>query len=263
MILRHGFQLAKPVVSARLYATALGAYKFHLNGGVVGDQILSPGWMDFRQHVPYQVYDVTTQVKAGRNAIAAYLAPGWYTTPLMWFRQGYNYGNTPPALKAQLRLEYADGSVDWVATDESWKAGVSPILSAEIYDGETYDARQVQPGWDTATFSDANWSEAKIITPTEPEIVSQYFQPIREEKVMTAHREHFLRPISHGFSRQNISQMKYGSQYPTRGKSPRAGGLALTRHFPRCGRKPLNQPDFAASTKLGTANAHLNHDADV
>ena len=41
----------KKLVSARLYATALGAYKFRLNGSAVGDQILSPGWMDFREHV--------------------------------------------------------------------------------------------------------------------------------------------------------------------------------------------------------------------
>ncbi len=146
MILRRSFDVAKPVRSARLYATALGAYKFHLNGSVVGDQILSPGWMDFRQHVPYQAYDVTSQVKTGKNALAAYLAPGWYTTPLMWLREGYNYGSTPPALKAQLRIEHVDGSVDWIATDESWKADVSPILKAEIYDGETYDARRRAAG---------------------------------------------------------------------------------------------------------------------
>ncbi len=185
-ILRHSFDVSKPVISARLYATALGAYKFHLNGHVVGDQILAPGWMDFREHVPYQVYDVTAQVKDGENAIAAYLAPGWYTTPLMWSRQGYNYGDTPPALKAQLRIEHADGSIDWIATDESWKADVSPILSAEIYDGETYDARRVQHGWDTASFSDANWKPAVLVNPKEPEIVAQYFQPIREERVVTA-----------------------------------------------------------------------------
>ncbi len=66
-------------------------------------------------------------------------------------RQPYNYGNTPPGLKAQLRIEHTDGSVEWVATDETWKADVSPILKAEIYDGETYDARTEQPGWSTAS----------------------------------------------------------------------------------------------------------------
>src|ERR1700674_2008410 len=99
-ILRKSFEVDKPVKSVRLYATALGAYKFHLNGKPVGDQILSPGWMDFRQHVAYQVYDLTSDIATGKNAIAAFLAPGWYTTPLQWFGQAYNYGTTPPALKA-------------------------------------------------------------------------------------------------------------------------------------------------------------------
>ena len=111
----------KGLVSARLYATALGAYKFYLNGTPVGDQVLAPGWMDFREHVPYQVYDVSRQVTVGSNALAVYLAPGWYSTPLMWYGKGNNYGPTQPALKAQLRLQYSDGSVEWVATDASWR----------------------------------------------------------------------------------------------------------------------------------------------
>ena len=185
-ILRRSFQVDKPARSVRLYATALGAYKFHLNGKPVGDQILAPGWMDFRQHVAYQVYDVTGDVTTGKNAIAAYLAPGWYTTPLQWFGQGYNYGTTPPSLKAQLRIEHPDGSVEWLVTDESWKADLSPILFAEIYDGETYDGRRVQPGWDAAAFDDSHWEAAQEIHPLEPEIVSQYFQPIRQEKILTA-----------------------------------------------------------------------------
>lgn len=185
-ILRRSFQVDKPAKSVRLYATALGAYQFHVNGKKIGDQILAPGWMDFRQHVAYQVYDVTDDIRQGKNAIAALLAPGWYTTPLMWFAQGFNYGTTPPALKAQVRIEHADGSVEWIVSDESWKAATSPILRAEIYDGETYDARRVQLGWDTAGFDDSHWEAAREIRPLEPEIVSQYFQPIRQERVLTA-----------------------------------------------------------------------------
>ena len=83
-ILRHGFEVSKPVKSARLYATALGTYEFHLNGQRVGDQILSPGWTDYRIQVPYQVYDVTQAIAVGKNALAAFLAPGWYTTREWW-----------------------------------------------------------------------------------------------------------------------------------------------------------------------------------
>ncbi len=185
-LLRHSFAITKPVTSARLYVTALGAYRFQINGARIGDQVLSPGWDDFRIHVPYQAYDVTQQLKTGQNAVGAWLAPGWYTTPLMWFRQGYNYGNTPPALKAQLRIEHADGSIEWIATDASWRADVSPISQAEIYDGENYDARKEQAGWDTPAFSDAHWKPVDLVKPLEPEIVPQFFEPIRAHQTLTA-----------------------------------------------------------------------------
>jgi len=185
-LLRQTFNIDKPVTSARLYVTALGAYRMQINGTRVGDQVLSPGWDDFRTHVPYQAYDVTQQLKQGQNAIGAWLAPGWYTTPLMWFRQGYNYGDTPPALKAQLRIEHADASVEWISTDDSWRADISPISQAEIYDGENYDTRKEQPGWDTAGFADGGWKPAELIKPLEPEIVAQSFEPIRAHETLTA-----------------------------------------------------------------------------
>jgi alpha-L-rhamnosidase len=184
--LRRAFEVTKPVASARIYATALGAYKLLINGRTVGDEILAPGWTDFRQRVAYQTYDVTADVGAGKNAIAALLAPGWYSTPLQWFRQGYNYGKTPPALRAQVRIEYKDGSVDWILTDGKWKADISPILSAEIYDGEMYDARKTQTNWDTAAFDDTRWKSAELVQPHEPQIVWQYFQPIRAERTLEA-----------------------------------------------------------------------------
>jgi alpha-L-rhamnosidase len=184
--LRRTFEATEPITSARLYATALGAYSFSINGKAVGDQILSPGWTDFRQRVIYQTYDVTDHVKTGKNAIGALLAPGWYSTPLQWYGQGNNYGKTQPALRAQLRLEYVDGSVDWISTDEKWKADVSAILSAEIYDGETYDARELQRDWDKSSFDDAKWTPVTIVKPHEPEIVWQYFPPIRAHQVLDA-----------------------------------------------------------------------------
>ena len=54
-----GMDRAGSIKSARLYATALGAYEMFLNGKRVGDQVLAPGWTDYRERVTYQTYDVT------------------------------------------------------------------------------------------------------------------------------------------------------------------------------------------------------------
>jgi alpha-L-rhamnosidase len=184
--LRQAFDVKKSIAAARIYATAMGAYNLYVNGSRVGDHILAPGWTDFRQHVAYQAFDVTSQLKSGRNAVAALLAPGWYATPLGWEGQGFNYGKTPPALRAQLRIEYRDGAVEWIVTDESWRADVSPTLEAEIYDGETFDARKLQSSWNAAPFDDREWPAAQVVSPHEPQIEWQYFQPIREKQVLSA-----------------------------------------------------------------------------
>jgi alpha-L-rhamnosidase len=185
--LRSEFSATKPIRSARLYATALGAYEMHINGAPVGDHILDPGWTDFREHVVYQAYDVTPLLKQGPNAIGAFLAPGWYTTPLMWFGQPFNYGITPTALRARLRIEYTDGTTQIVDSDEKWKGDDSPIQFAEIYDGQTRDARLEQPGWDMPGFALAkSWQPVESVKPLEPKFDAQYFEPIRAEKSLSA-----------------------------------------------------------------------------
>jgi alpha-L-rhamnosidase len=184
--LRHTFEVNKPVRSARLYATALGAYEMFLNGKRVSADVLAPGWTDYRERVMYQTYDVTALLANGNNAIGALLAPGWYETPLEWFQQPNNYGVTPPALRAQLRIELTDGSVQWVNTGQGWQANTSYILHSELYDGETEDARRAEPGWDTADFKAKGWKSAITIDPKPAKVEAQEYAPIRVERSVPA-----------------------------------------------------------------------------
>ena len=188
--LRRSFTVSKPVKSARLYATALGAYIMSLNEWWgTGDQVLAPGWTDYRERVYYQTYDVTKQIRQGKNAISATLGPGWYSTPLEWLQQPNNYGVTPPALHAQLRIEYADGSVEWVVTDANWQASGSLIHHSELYDGETMnpDPNDQWVGISSPDFDD-KWFHARatVIHPAPVKILAQDFQPIRVERNLTA-----------------------------------------------------------------------------
>ena len=94
-LLRRNFSLAKAVHSARIYSTALGTYQLYLNGQRVGNDVLAPGWTDYRKRVVYQVYDVTSQVRQGGNAIGAILGGGWYADGLGWLQTRYNFGPPP------------------------------------------------------------------------------------------------------------------------------------------------------------------------
>ncbi len=153
--LRKDFTADKEITQARLYVSALGVYEVHINGQKVGDQVLAPGWTEYSKRVPSQTYDVTSLVKQGENAIGAILGGGWYSTRL----QGGKMWGTSPALLAQLKLTYADGTTSRITTDNTWTAGEGGVRASGIYDGETYDARFDHAGWDQPGFS-GGWSTA-------------------------------------------------------------------------------------------------------
>ena len=182
--LRNTFSVSKGIKSARLYSTALGTYELFLNGKRVSEDLLAPGWTDYRERVFYQTHDISSMLVNGKNAIGALLAPGWYSTPLEWFQQPNNYGDTPPAFRAQLRIEHTDGSVEWINTTPDWRATPSHIVSSELYDGETQDATLIQPGWSSAAFSAAKWKPAIAIQPKSVPILAQDFPPIRAERTV-------------------------------------------------------------------------------
>lgn len=192
--LRKTFDVDGAVRSARLYATALGTYEVFVNGKPVSEDLMAPGWTDYRERVLYQTYDVTALMKSGANAIGAFLAPGWYSTPLQWLQQPNNYGDTPPALRAQLRIEHEDGSVQWVATDATWQAKNPYIVRSELYDGETQDLRLVEKGWDTAEFATQGWKPVIAIHPAQVSVEAQEFRPIRVEMELPAKKMTEPRP---------------------------------------------------------------------
>jgi alpha-L-rhamnosidase len=181
---RKKFDVVKVVRSARIYSTALGTYQLFLNGQRVGNDVLAPGWTDYRKRIVYQVYDVTSQVKQGANALGAILGGGWYADGLGWLQNRYNFGPPPMRLTVQLEIEYSDGSKDSVISDDSWKTMQSPIVNSDIYNGESYDARLEQPGWNQASFSDARWGHAAVADAPEIPIVAQDFQPMRVNKTL-------------------------------------------------------------------------------
>src|SRR3954447_14519246 len=153
--LRKDFTADKAIQSARLYVSALGLYEVHINGQKVGDQVLAPGWTEYSKRVPSDTYDVTNLVKQGDNAIGAILAGGWYSTRL----QGGKVWGASPALLAQLRITYTDGTTSRVTTDNTWSAGDGGVRASGIYDGESYDARFDHAGWDQPGFT-GGWNSA-------------------------------------------------------------------------------------------------------
>jgi alpha-L-rhamnosidase len=156
--LRRSFTVTAPVESARLHVTALGLYEARLNGQRVGGAFLTPGWTDYAQRILYQAYDVTGLLAPGENVLGAILADGWYAGFFGFDakRAGAHYGTTPELL-AQLVITLADGSQQWITTDEQWTARPGAIRHADLLMGEKHDLRLEPAGWDAPGFDDADW----------------------------------------------------------------------------------------------------------
>lgn len=183
-LLRRKFQIAKTVKSARIYATALGAYELYLNGERVGKDVLAPGWTDYRKRIVYQVYDVTSRVKQNGNAIGAILGGGWYADGMSWRQTRYSFGPPPTRLLVQLEIEYQDGTHDAVVSDDSWQGAESAILFSEIYNGETYDRNLEQKGWAEPDFKNEPWKRVAVASAPSVPLVAQNFEPIRVEQAL-------------------------------------------------------------------------------
>jgi alpha-L-rhamnosidase len=173
MLLRTEFTADRPVVAARLYATALGAYDARINGKPVSGAILAPEISVASDHILYQVYDVTDLVEPGANALGATVGDGFYASPFGWRIERYGFGPAPRRFRAQLRLDYADGTSEWIATGPDWRTAPSAILKSEIYDGETRDARREQPGWDLPNFDASGWQEARRGQAPNTQLIAQ------------------------------------------------------------------------------------------
>ncbi len=186
-LLRKRFELKEDIVSARIYATAAGAYEAYANGHRVSDELLAPGWTSYANRMQYQTYDVTNLLQPGANGIGFLLGDGWYRSGMGFENRNFIYGDRRAAL-LQLHIRYKDGTESMISTDSTWRASTGPILYSTIYHGETYDARLEQEGWSGAGFDETKWKSVEVCDLPHSHLVVQENSPMRVTET--------IRPIS-------------------------------------------------------------------
>ena len=165
--LRKEFSLDKPVKKATLYISGLGMYEAYINGKKVGNQVLAPAPTDYRKTVLYNAFDVTDMLQKD-NAIGVALGNGRYYT-MQQKKKPYKITNFGyPKLRANIIIEFADGTKKTVSTDAKWKLNADgAIRSNNEYDGEIYDARKEFKDWTSTGFDDKAWEKAeRVAIPT-------------------------------------------------------------------------------------------------
>lgn len=158
---RQSFVVERTPARARLYVSARGLYEAELNGAVVGDEVLAPGYDSYAHRTSFQVYDVTEAITTGANVVGLTIADGWFAGRIGLTGSSANYGDHLEAVW-QLELNHDDGSVETVVSGEGGRSAPGPWRYADLFVGESYDSRLELSGWSTPGFDDSTWSPVEV-----------------------------------------------------------------------------------------------------
>ncbi len=177
---RKEFTAAKKIKKATAYIAGLGLYELYINGQKIGNAVLAPAPTDYSKTVLYNTFDVTSQIKKGRNAIAIVLGNGRFFAmrqnykPKKWHTFGF------PKMLLQLEITFADGTTQLITSDASWKATADgPIRTNNEYDGEEYDATKELTGWTNSAYNDAAWLKAEMVKAPGGKLAAQLNPPMK------------------------------------------------------------------------------------
>ncbi|WP_284981944.1 alpha-L-rhamnosidase [Arthrobacter sp. efr-133-TYG-118] len=178
--LRYEFTVGPGLAKATLFATAHGVYQAEINGSEVDDQVLKPGWTAYADRLNHETTDVTSLLQPGANAIGVWLAGGWYTEKYGFHGFAKPFYGGQPAVKVELRLEYAVGTRQTVASGPDWRGTTAgPLVSSGIYAGEAFDARRLEAGWSSPGFDDSHWLPASLDSGSWAEATPAVAPPVR------------------------------------------------------------------------------------
>lgn len=243
---RTTFDTKKTIKRATLHICGLGLYEAYIDGEKVGDYVLTPAPTDYTKSVIYNTYDVTqllgkvasssthrapastigkAEGEGSSHALAVCVSNGRFYT-MQQNKKKHKIANFGyPCLRANLIIEYIDGTSETIATNEkSWKINADgAIRSANEYDGEIYDARKEfgssKHAWTKADFDDSGWPLAersaiprgtpignltppmKVIDTLQPTIVSQ-----NDTSVIIDFKQNFAGWVRINIGKMNLSE---------------------------------------------------------
>ena len=129
--------------------TGLGVYDLYVNGQLIGEEVLKPGFthpLKTRRSFTYDITAAYNKQAGAENQLAAQVTPGWWADKIV--TPGGNQGmlGKKCAFRGVVRVTYKDGTSHLFGTDtDTWQAGIAgPVKHAAIFDGEIYDAREPQ-----------------------------------------------------------------------------------------------------------------------
>ena len=180
-LFRKDFLLDEIPQKAVLYFTGLGYVQSYINGEKITDRELFPSYTVYEKTVEYTAADVTTQLKNGENVLGLWVGGHWPLDEKLRAKDVYSeafYRGRCVGF-AELHLTFKDGRSEILGTDDTWQTSMSPIEISSVFDGEHYDARKEQAGWNTPGFNSKEWKNAVLAKEPLGKLVYSYTPAIR------------------------------------------------------------------------------------
>lgn len=182
MFARRSFRVDRKVENAVLHITASSnartrqyAYKAYVNGKYTG---LGPQFRTLGNQYLYNSFDITDCLVSGENVLGAIC-----------------YALSDKKLMAELKITYADGASETIATDSAWKVldgtaaygddGTSIGTGYYTAMAENIDANHYPYGWDLPGYDDSSWT-APGIKNAIPNLAPSGVDPVGEYEVIPA-----------------------------------------------------------------------------
>jgi len=240
----------KKVVSAKWMTAGLGVYELYVNGKIVGDEILKPGFTHYAKTKRSFTYDVTEALNTtagAKNVFSAQVTPGWWADKIITPNGTNGMIGKKCAFRSVLEVIFADGTKKLYGTNQTdWKAGIAgPVQHASIFDGEEYDAR-VKSGYETLyklAKPEVNTEFTGEILPSEGAEI--YY---REDLVLTPKKAYIWKDVT-GASENAYGKVNILREFKTDAEMVIRPGETLVVDF---GQNCAAVPSFVFSAKSGT-----------
>ncbi len=187
LYLRGTIDLPAEVVRARVCVSALGWYRFFVNGAdkTGSDQV--PRWTHSDHVLEYQVYDVTGDLRRGTNVLAMAISDGRYRGHSGIADKREIYGDTLAGM-AQLTVEFADGSVKTYVSGPDWLGGTGRILQSDPKRGEQADLRISDQAWLCDTQAPPRFGPVTVIQPPTRVLIAEAVEGVGAFRRLAATR---------------------------------------------------------------------------
>ena len=234
--MRTSFTLSsgQTILRARFHVSAAGCYHAYINGQRISNE-LSPGFSHAPSaRIPYDTYDVSKYVIIGNeNVIGLRIGSCKFGTYGQYCKGTPSQCNVGLG-KLEMIFEDVTGLLNTTAimtSASSWTATNTSIIYQHLYNGEIFDARLEQDGWDAPNFT-RKWLHAnevdtsEILGPLEP---SRMKPIIRGDPIVPASvtpvAGSFVFDVGHFLNMAGFCSLDVR---PPRGEQPVSAGVSVT-----------------------------------